>query len=44
MIAGAVVFGEPSTPVELVGGVLVMAGLALNVFGDRALRRAPALR
>jgi len=44
MVAGAVVFAEPLRPVELFGGVLVMAGLALNVFGDRALsRRAPAL-
>ncbi len=44
MVAGAVVFAEPLRPVELFGGVLVMAGLALNVFGDWALsRRAPAL-
>ena len=40
MVAGVVVFGEPLNAVELVGGVLVMAGLALNVFGDRTLRRA----
>jgi O-acetylserine/cysteine efflux transporter len=39
MIAGAVVFGEPLRPVELAGGVLVLAGLALNVFGERTLRR-----
>ena len=44
MAAGTVVFGEPSTPVELAGGGLVMAGLALNVFGDRALRRALSFR
>jgi O-acetylserine/cysteine efflux transporter len=44
MAAGTLVFGEPSTPVELVGGVLVMAGLALNVVGDRALRRALSFR
>ena len=36
--------GEPSTPVELAGGVLVMAGLALNAFGDRALRCALSFR
>ncbi len=45
MVAGAVVFGETMRPVELLGGVLVMAGLALNVFGDWLLRRrTPVLR
>jgi O-acetylserine/cysteine efflux transporter len=44
MAAGTVVFGEPSTPVELGGGVLVMAGLALNLVGDRALRRVLSFR
>ncbi len=45
IVAGAVVFGEAMRPVELFGGVLVMAGLALNVFGDwLARRRAPVLR
>ena len=44
MVAGVVVFGEPLNAVELVGGVLVMAGLALNVFGDRTLRRALSFR
>jgi O-acetylserine/cysteine efflux transporter len=44
MVAGMVVFGEPLGPVELAGGVLVMAGLALNVFGDRTLRRALSFR
>ena len=39
MVAGAVVFAEPLRPVELFGGLLVMAGLALNVFGDWPLRR-----
>jgi O-acetylserine/cysteine efflux transporter len=39
MLAGAIVFGEPLRPVELAGGVLVMAGLALNMFGDWRLRR-----
>jgi O-acetylserine/cysteine efflux transporter len=39
MIAGVVIFGEAATPVELIGAVLVMAGLALNVFGDRMARR-----
>ncbi|RBP16807.1 O-acetylserine/cysteine efflux transporter [Roseiarcus fermentans] len=38
MAAGALVFGEPLRPVELFGAVLVMAGLALNVFGARWLR------
>ena len=40
MIAGAILFDETLTPVELVGAALVMAGLALSVFGDWALRRA----
>jgi O-acetylserine/cysteine efflux transporter len=45
MIAGAALFGESLSAVELVGGVLVMAGLALSVFGDWALRRrSPAFR
>ena len=44
MVAGAVVFGEPLRPVELAGGVLVMAGLALNVLGDGLLRRALSTR
>jgi O-acetylserine/cysteine efflux transporter len=43
MVAGSVVFGEPSRPVELFGAVLVMAGLALNVFGDWMLRRHEAV-
>jgi O-acetylserine/cysteine efflux transporter len=45
MIAGALLFGENLSALEFVGGVLVMAGLALNVFGDWALRRRlPAFR
>ncbi len=43
MIAGAVLFGETLTVVELIGSALVMAGLALNVFGDWALRRVAGL-
>lgn len=39
MAAGTLVFGEPLRAVELFGALLVMAGLALNVFGDRWLRR-----
>ena len=39
MIAGALVFAEPLRPVELFGGLLVMAGLTLNVFGDWPFRR-----
>jgi O-acetylserine/cysteine efflux transporter len=39
MVAGSLLFGEILTPVELLGGALVMAGLALHVFGDWALRR-----
>jgi len=39
MLAGSLLFGEILRPVELLGGVLVMAGLALNVIGDWMLRR-----
>jgi hypothetical protein len=35
MIAGVVAFGEPLDAFELWGAVLVMAGLSVNVFGDR---------
>ena len=35
MIAGFVAFGEPLDAFELWGAVLVMAGLGVNVFGDR---------
>ncbi len=44
MAAGVIVFGEPVSPVELFGGVLVMAGLALNMLGDRTLRRILSFR
>ena len=45
MIAAALLFGELLSALEVVGGALVMAGLALNVFGDWALRRGlPAFR
>jgi O-acetylserine/cysteine efflux transporter len=45
IIAGAAVFGEAMRPVELAVGLLVMAGLGLNVFGDWLARRGtPVLR
>jgi O-acetylserine/cysteine efflux transporter len=37
MIAGRLVFNEPLGPFELLGAVLVMAGLVFNLFGDRLL-------
>jgi O-acetylserine/cysteine efflux transporter len=40
MAAAMVIYREPMSVVELLGALLVMAGLALNVFGDRWLRRA----
>ena len=44
MIAGGFVFGEPLDAFELWGAVLVMAGLSVNVFGDRlGLRRLNAV-
>jgi O-acetylserine/cysteine efflux transporter len=42
MISGWLVFGEPLGAFELVGSVLVMAGLTFNVFGDRLLARRAA--
>jgi O-acetylserine/cysteine efflux transporter len=45
MIAAALLFGESLSLLEFAGGALVMAGLALNVFGEWALRRRlPAFR
>jgi O-acetylserine/cysteine efflux transporter len=44
MFAAWLIFAEPLDAIELWGAVLVMAGLAVNVFGDRilALRPRPA--
>jgi len=38
MLAGRLVFNEPMSAIEASGGLLVMAGLAINVFGDRWLK------
>ncbi len=43
MVAGSLLFGEILRPAELLGGVLVMAGLALNVVGDWMVRRRSAI-
>ena len=43
MVAGSLLFGEILSPAELLGGVLVMAGLALNVGGDWIMRRRVAV-
>ncbi len=37
MIAGRLLFDEPLGAFELLGAVLVMAGLSFNVFGDRLI-------
>jgi O-acetylserine/cysteine efflux transporter len=42
MLSGALVFGEPLSAIELLGAALVMAGLAINIFGDRLLSRRPS--
>jgi len=45
MAAARILFGEATRPVEWAGALLVMAGLAVNVFGARlggAWRRRPA--
>jgi O-acetylserine/cysteine efflux transporter len=45
MLAAALLFGETLSAGELAGAALVMAGLALNVIGDWALRHwLPAFR
>jgi O-acetylserine/cysteine efflux transporter len=44
MIAGAIVYREKFTAIEIAGGVLVMLGLAFNVFGGWAIRRFAGLR
>lgn len=42
MAASYVVLGETLSPIRLAGGVLIMAGLVVNVFGGRVLgARAP---
>jgi O-acetylserine/cysteine efflux transporter len=40
--SGALLLGEGITPTEIMGSMLVFAGLLINVFGPRLLRRAPA--
>jgi O-acetylserine/cysteine efflux transporter len=40
MVAGSLIFGEPLKPFEFWGAVLVMAGLSVNVFGERLLALA----
>jgi len=44
MAAGTLLFLEPLRAVELFGALLVMAGLALNVFGGRLLRAVSVFR
>lgn len=39
MISGWLVFGEPLSPAEFAGALLVMAGLSFNVFGQKWLAR-----
>jgi O-acetylserine/cysteine efflux transporter len=41
MLAGAILFAEPLSAIEVLGAALVMAGLVVNVFGDRLLSRRP---
>ncbi len=37
MVSGWLAFAEPLSPIEFAGALLVMAGLSLNVFGERLL-------
>ncbi|WP_414472523.1 EamA family transporter [Microvirga sp. M2] len=43
ILGSALVLGEAMQPVEAVGGAVILAGLALNVFGGRMLARPKAL-
>lgn len=42
ILGSALILGEEMHPVEIVGGAVIVAGLALNVFGARVLRRRKA--
>jgi O-acetylserine/cysteine efflux transporter len=42
MAASYLILGETLSPLRLVGGVLIMAGLVVNVFGGRILNRLTA--
>jgi O-acetylserine/cysteine efflux transporter len=37
LASGAIFLGESLTPLQALGGALVFAGLAVNVFGPRLL-------
>jgi O-acetylserine/cysteine efflux transporter len=37
MLSGRIVFNEPTTPIEFLGALLVMAGLSFNVLGERLM-------
>ena len=37
LLAGRIVFNEPTTPIELLGSALIMAGLSFNLLGERLL-------
>ena len=39
MIAGRVIFDEPTSAVEYAGALLVMAALSFNIFGERLFRQ-----
>jgi O-acetylserine/cysteine efflux transporter len=42
MLSAAVILGEPLQWWKIAAGLLVLAGLLLNQFGMRPLRRGPA--
>jgi len=37
MLAGRIVFDEPTSPIEFLGSALIMAGLSFNLLGERLL-------
>ncbi len=39
ILGSALILGEAMHPVEAIGGAIIVAGLAFNVFGQRLTRR-----
>jgi O-acetylserine/cysteine efflux transporter len=42
ILGSVIVLGEAMHPIEAIGGAVIVLGLALNVFGQRLIRRRPA--
>lgn len=42
ILGSVIVLGETMHPIEAIGGAVIVVGLALNIFGQRLIRRRPA--